>query len=398
MPAVVITASYSGLALVRSLARRGVKVYYVADSKRVVGMSSRYATPVVFPDVLRNEDATVRALLDLASMIGRPAVLFPTGDALVLPISRHRDVLSVPYRFLMPEQRVLERLVSKQGLSEIIEEKGLPGANSRTVGNGEEADAAARSLDYPILMKPVYSASWYRPELRSLVGGRKVITVENRDELKRWYNIVSAVDPRVILQEIIPGEDSCLYYTCGYCNREGRVEAIFAGQKLRITPVHFGSASFVRSVRDEALLEQAVHFMESLGYQGLFGVEFKKDPRDGVFKIIEVNARFGLWDGLARRCGIDLGYLAYARETGLPYEVDPNYRAGVRWLSFRRDLDACVAYRREGLLTIRSWIASLLGETEHAVFAWDDPWPTFFEFRDIASEKLLGRVRRLVKR
>ncbi len=396
-PAVVITMSYSGLAVVRSLARRGVKVYAAGSSKNEVGMSSRYARPIIFPNVIQSEEDTVEALLELAQIIGQPAVLFSTGDVTTLPISRNRNILTKHYKFLIPEQDILEKLVSKKGLSEILEERGLPGACSKVIMNEDQLDHMSQGFTYPILMKPVYSPSWCRSEMVNLIGSRKVIIIENRNQLERWYKIVSVVDPRVVLQEIIPGEDSRLYYVCGYCNVEGKLEAIFAGQKLRITPIHFGSASFVKSVYDETLLKAASDFVELLGYRGLFGIEFKKDPRDGIFKIIEVNARWGLWDGLARRCGIDLAYLAYAREIGLPYEVNPTYRTGVRWLSFRRDLDAYLGYRKEGLLTTWAWIKSLPRETEHAVFAWDDPCPAFFECRDIIWEKgnsLLSRLRR----
>jgi predicted ATP-grasp superfamily ATP-dependent carboligase len=197
------------------------------------------------------------------------------------------------------------------------------------------------------------------------------------------------------VQELIPGEDSRLYYVCGYFNADGQLEAAVAGQKVRITPIHSGSASFVESVRDDRLLDAARTLLAPLGYKGLFGVELKLDPRDGVYKVIEVNARWGLWDGLARRCGIDLGFLAYAREVGLPYEVDRDYRAGVKWLSFNLDLDAFLAYRKEHLLSLWAWLGSLRGETEYAVFAWDDLGPAVAEARSMAREKSRGLWSRL---
>jgi predicted ATP-grasp superfamily ATP-dependent carboligase len=225
-----------------------------------------------------------------------------------------------------------------------------------------------------------------------LIGVRKVIICSDPVELERWYGKVSQVDPRVVLQEMIPGGDDSLYYVCGYFRSDGELEAAFAGRKMRLTPIHFGSASFVRSVYDEELLQLSAKLLGPLKYKGLFGVEFKKDPRDGVYKIIEVNARWGLWDGMAARCGIDLAYLAYAREVGLPYVVEPRYRDGVKWLSFRRDLDAFIDYRREGALSVGRWLSSLLGETEYAVFAADDPGPVIPEFKAILKEKIGKRL------
>ena len=365
-PAVVVTMSYSGLALARSLAKKGVKVYAVAGSKNEVGMSSRYVKSIVAPNIIKSEKDTVKFLLELAGSIGEKAVLFPTGDAIVLPISRNREILEKYYKFLMPKPEVVEKLVSKNGLSEVIEEKKLPGPFAKVIMNKNELESMGENITYPVLMKPAYSASWYLAEMVNLIGVRKVIVIENKKELEEWYNKVSPLDPRVILQELIPGEDANLYYVCGYYNKEGKLEAIFAGQKLRVTPIHFGSASFVKSVYDEELFRATSELLEPLGYKGLFGVEFKKDIRDGKYKIIEVNVRWGLWDGLARRCGIDLGYLAYAREVGLSYTVNPQYRTGVSWLCFRRDLDAFLDYKKEGRLGFFPWIKSFLGETEQA--------------------------------
>jgi predicted ATP-grasp superfamily ATP-dependent carboligase len=158
--------------------------------------------------------------------------------------------------------------------------------------------------------------------------------------------------------------------------------------------VHFGSASFVESMRDERLVDAADRLLRPLRYKGLFGIEFKLDPRDNQYKVIEVNVRWGLWDGLARRCGIDLGYLAYARAAGLPYEVNSEYRRGVKWVSLRSDLEAFLDYRREGSLSVGGWLKSLAGVKELATFAWDDPHPGFAEFRSAMSEKSRGALRR----
>ncbi|MBU1319240.1 MAG: hypothetical protein KKG33_09090 [candidate division Zixibacteria bacterium] len=391
-PAVVATMSYSGLAVARSLGRRGIKVHAVAGSGNEVGMKSRYATPVVIPHFIRSETDTVNALLRLSETIGEPAVLYCTGDAIVLPVIRNRETLQQHFKCLMPSCGIAESLVSKAGLADIISTYELPGPRARIVENGDEFRDAVEFVGPPALMKPVYSASWYRQEIVDRVGIRKAFVSEDADALRSWYDKVSDVDPRVILQEFIPGDDASLYYVCGYFNSNAEMEAVFAGRKVRLTPIHYGSASFVESVYDEVLFEAAYNLLAPLGYRGLFGVEFKKDARDGIYKIIEVNVRWGLWDGLAARCGIDLAFLAYARETGIPYEFNPKYRSGVKWVSMRRDIDAFLDYRKEGSLSLRPWIRTLLGETEAAVFAWDDPRPSVDESAAILREKF-GSIR-----
>ena len=48
-----------------------------------------------------------------------------------------------------------------------------------------------------------------------------------------------------------------------------------------------------------------------LGHTGLSQVEFKRDPRDGVLRLMEINPRLWQWHGLAAACGVDLPRIAY---------------------------------------------------------------------------------------
>jgi len=398
LPAVVAVMSYSGLGIVRSLGRRGIPVYAIADSPEEVGMTSRYATAVVTPKIIESEEHTIQDLIQLGKRIGRPSVLYATGDSVVLPVSKYRDELKKYYRFLMPDHSVVERLLTKSGLSGAIEELKVPGPRSVIIHNPEKFAESASILEYPVIIKPIFSASWYRHEVTDVIGVRKAILCNDAAEATSWYEKLRPVDPRIILQELIPGDDSELYYVCGYYNRDGVLETAFAGRKLRLTPIHFGSASFVESVPGDELVPAADRLLSPLGYKGLFGVEFKKDPRDGVYKVIEVNVRWGLWDCLSARCGADLAYLAYAREAHVPYRCTRAYRLGVRWVSSRRDLDACIDYHREGSISGLSWMKCLFGETQHAVFACDDVQPAIREVAVMMNDKLSGIRSRLLKK
>ena len=144
----------------------------------------------------------------------------------------------------------------------------------------------------------------------------------------------------MIVQEVIPGEDERLAYCCFYVDRGRRPLAVFAGRKLRILPVQFGSATYVRSFHDPDLERVSLKLLSGTGYQGLGGVEFKKDSRDERYKLIEFNARFGLWDALAVRCGIDIPHMAYQDALERPVEPRTAYRDDVIWLDSQRDIRA----------------------------------------------------------
>ena len=70
-------------------------------------------------------------------------------------------------------------------------------------------------------------------------------------------------------------------------------------------------------------------------------MEFKRDPRDGGYKLMEINARHWLWHSLAAACGVNLSYVAYRDAIGDPF-VAPRQIDGRRWIfcrgrRYRRD-------------------------------------------------------------
>src|SRR5690349_12851935 len=89
--AVVIGGDYQGLGIVRSLGRRGIDVV-VLDDERSISRHSRYTTAAVRVADLRDEQATVRALLELGAGRGLDGwVVYPTREETVAALSRHRD-------------------------------------------------------------------------------------------------------------------------------------------------------------------------------------------------------------------------------------------------------------------------------------------------------------------
>ena len=73
--------------------------------------------------------------------------------------------------------------------------------------------------------------------------------------------------------------------------------------------------------------------LAAVGYRGIFGGEFKRDERDGLFKILEVNARVWIYVEFAGRCGVDVCTMAYRDALGLEVTEAAHYRTGVRLVS-----------------------------------------------------------------
>jgi len=392
-PAIVTYMTYLGLGLVRALGREGVPVYALDPRPDALGMNSRYCTPVVTPDLKADEARYLDFLLDFGRSLPTKGVLYPTGDPTVVLFSRARDELSRYYHFVMPDHATVLDLLTKDGLDRAAREHGIPAPRTVIPADRAAVEAVAGELAYPVILKPAESHDWKAPAIVALIGvGTKVVPCEGPEELLAAYDRIAAHNPAMIVQEIIPGDDERLVYCCFYVGRDGEPRGMFTGRKCRVLPPGFGSASYVEAMTDPALTERVLTLLRAVGYRGLGGVEFKLDPRDNQYKLIEFNVRFGLWDALGARCGVNLAWMAYRDALGLPVEPQLRHRVGVKWVSFQRDLSAFKLYRRQRGLSTLAWLRSLVGEKMWAVFAWDDFAPFLSSAPGYIWERLAPRL------
>lgn len=389
-PAVVIPNDRpASLGIARSLGRRGIPIYGVDADPLAVGMASRYVRACPLPNSDASDQNRLQYLMDLGKKLGERAVLFPVSDDAVMLCSQYRYELQEYYAFIMPEHATISGLLTKDGLHEMARKCDVPDPQMFRVNNHGDVEKLIDRLPYPVIIKPVFSPSWLNPEIismlrdNSLSGAPKVALCRNADELLRTYDQIAVHDNRMIIQEVIPGEDERLVYFCFYLNSQSKPLATFAGEKLRVLPVGFGSASYVRSFHDPKLEEVSFKLLQGTCYQGLGGIEFKRDSRDECYKLIEFNARLGMWDCFGARCGVDIPYVAYCDTLGLPVEAQRHYRNGVLWIDFQRDMRAFLIYRRHKQLSFFRWLRSLRGEKEWAIYAPDDWKPVMLSLREL---------------
>ena len=89
--------------------------------------------------------------------------------------------------------------------------------------------------------------------------------------------------------------------------RSGSSPGASSGRR-RPASARAGSARRSGSTRSSS---RGSRFCAALGFHGISQVEFKRDPRDGRYKLMEINPRLWQWHGLAAACGVDLPRIAY---------------------------------------------------------------------------------------
>jgi D-aspartate ligase len=346
VPAAVIDVGWvNGLAAIRSLGRAGVRVLAVDHRPSALGFRSRYAKRFVCPDPHADEArfiAFIRAL-------GR-IVVFPTHDEALNSIARHLPELDVLAPF--PKWDVLEQVQSKRAQLEHALSAGVDVPETRYPGSAEEARAAAQEVGVPVLVKPERPIG-FKQRFR-----RQAFRCESLAEVEDAYGRAEEFGPMV--QELIPGGDDTLFTVGSYISRDGRPRGVFSGRKLRQTPPGIGTCRVGEAVWVQESVDAALALLRAFGYFGLSQVEFKRDPRDGRFKLMEINPRLWQWHGLASACSVDLPLIAYADLTGRALPVFEMNGGGKRW--------AITLLAGEGP-------APQMPPYVDAVFARDDPKP-----------------------
>lgn len=296
VPAVVVGAGWAaGLSAIRSLGRAGVPVIAVDDRPSAIGFHSRYAVRAVAPDRFADHERFAGFLAALGDRIGRPAPIFPMHDEDVNTIARFSGLLGDRFLCPFPDWSVLEPLQDKRRQLAAAEAAGIPAPRTRREPTDE--------LGYPVLVKPFHSPAFRRR------FGVQAFRCETREELDAAWARAREFEP--LVQELIPGGDDTLYSLGCYVARDGRALGLFCGRKLRQTPVGVGTCRVGEAVWVDEVVEQGLSLLRELRYHGAAQVEFKRDPRDGRFKLIEVNPRLWQWHGLGAACGVDLTLVAY---------------------------------------------------------------------------------------
>jgi D-aspartate ligase len=357
----------NGLGAVRALGRRGLRVLAFDHRPWALGFRSRYAEPVLGPEPVADEEGFVQALSDLRDRLDSPAPIFPTHDEHLNAIAKHAGELGESFLFPFPDWGTLERVQSKRHQLEQADVLGLGVPRTAHPRSAAQALSTADEFGYPVLIKPSQNVLFKR------MYRRQAFLCDSRKELDRAYGLAESFEP--MLQEFVPGGDDRLWTLGSYIAVDGEPLALFSGHKLRQTRGWMGSARVGVSAWDGEVVDSGLRLLKALGFHGISQVEWKRDPRDGVLKLIEVNPRLWQWHGLASACGVDIPWIAYSD------------LVGERLAPARMNVEG------------KRWAISFMFGTKHGlqrppyvdgVFALDDPKPALVQVLRLTKKAVLG--------
>lgn len=385
-PVVVVGGYTPGLAVIRALGSRGVPVVLARYDRRDMGQASRWVHEVVdcpHPEV--QQSRFVDFLVRLATRYPG-AMLVPSSDQSLLAVAGNADVLErAGYRVAAPDERIARACLDKSDTYALAEVSGVPCPVTVPLASVADVARYAERAAFPAVLKPTLSHRYYA------VFGRKWTRVDSLEAAIDEFTASRAAGLEVVLQELIPGDELCgANYNAYFWGGRPLVEMTAA--KIRNSPAETGSPCAAVSADLPGVIEPGRTMLRALDFHGFANIEFKRDPRDGLYKIIEVNARHNLSALLAYHCGINFPWLQYRHLMYGEQPMQVEYRQGLYWIDITRDLKEAMAYLRRGDYTLRQFLKPYLAPHVAAVWDRDDPRPAKIRAWDTVRS-LVGAVR-----
>lgn len=372
--AIVLGGDYQGLGIARSLGRHNVPVV-VIDDERSIAKVSRYVKRTIRVDSLRDERSTLAALELAKRKHGLDGwVLFPTREENVAALARNRLDLSTSFRVPTPSWECIRHSCDKRQTYALASRLGI--AMARTWFPADESALDEIDVTRPVIVKPAIKEHFF------YATREKAWRADTKEELRDKYRKASEIvgdSGEVIVQELVLGDGENQFSYCAFF-KAGRPMAEMTVRRTRQHPSDFGRAStFVETMDVPEIIEPSVRFLQEIGYYGLAELEFKRDTRDGQYKLLDFNARTWGYHSLGPAAGTDFPYLLFRDQIGGPVDY-VRAREGVRWVRLVTDVpNAFVDIRAKRLSAaayLHTWTS---GVDVEAVFSLRDPLPWFYE-------------------
>jgi len=373
-PVLVVGNHVTSLNIMRQLGAFGISCYLTHKDSVNISRFSKYCKGFFKSPLFTDIDSMTDFLLSLGNKPElKGAVLIPTNDDCVIVLSKMKTILESKFIVPLPHWDIINRAFDKRITLSIAEKTGIPIPNPVYPVSKQDMLEKIGGLNYPVVVKPAIGKKYY------FAAGTKMHMANNIEEAILYFDRISEVmgEENIIVQEYIPGPMDSLYNYSSVM-KDGVAYGIYTGRKLRQHPRDFGVGTAAELVNDPVLTEIGTRLLKACEYEGVGYIEFKKDPRDSLYKLIEINPRLWNFMDLAFKTGVNLPLDLYKYATG--QSLEHSHTAGeMKWFHFWPDLGETLKEVFRGNEKFGDYLQSLKGRKTWAVRSLKDPLPFFME-------------------
>jgi predicted ATP-grasp superfamily ATP-dependent carboligase len=319
---------HQGLAVVRGLGLAGYHVIVGGPRTDSLAFYSRYATErFVYRSPFEDKRRFISDVLGCLQKT-RPSVIIPAVESTLVALNEARQDVERYATLAAPPTAVLEYAINKSKTLDLAARLKVPVPRTVQGSAPRELLERAASLRLPVAIKP--QGSRLHPSTGSALDF-KVRYARTLDELEGVLARCRDYAHRLLVQEYVSGIGRCVSAVC----RQGEPVVLFAYSRDRNFPLSGGVSVLRRSIALDAPLERYVTaLLGEVGWHGVAMVEFKYNPHDERYTLMEINGRFQASTALSLDAGLNLPDLVARLFSGRTFGRLAAYRVGVeeRWL------------------------------------------------------------------
>jgi D-aspartate ligase len=373
-PVIIVGNHVTSLNIIRQLGQLDIETYLTHKTGKNISRYSKYCKKFFLSPPFTDIPAMISFLINLAENKNlKGAILIPTNDDTVIVLSQNKKELEKYFIIPLPEWNIINCAFDKRITLDIARKTGLPIPKPIYPQNLKDMKSKLKELQFPVVVKPAMGKKYY------FAVGTKMHMAETEEEAIKYFNVIAKVmgEDNIIVQEYIPGPMSELY-NYSTVMKEGVPYGIFTGRKLRQHPRDFGVGTAAVTVHDPELTRVGTELLKACEYEGIGYIEFKKDPRDGQYKLIEINPRLWNFMDLAHVTGVNIPLNLYKYAMNEPMQK-AHISGDVIWLHFWTDIGETIKEVFKGNENLFDYFKSLKGKRRFAVASWKDPLPFIME-------------------
>lgn len=307
----------NSLGIVRHLGQMGVHVSVLARSPNSLVCRSRYCR-----EVIPSRSETVESLVEAALNAVRERqfdLITPVSYALTLALAQRRHDFLPLTDLELVDSDTIELAANKLKMVELAESAGVPAPKTM-----KATDALSCNVDlkFPVVVKPQKESPGHPPVrfARNLE--------ELRAALSRQEGATLSFDcSNLLVQEYIPGTGCGFFATY----QKGACKRVFMHTRVREYPASGGVSTCAESFYDSKLERYGRRMLDALDWHGVAMVEFRRDSRDGEYKLMEVNPKFWGSVDLPLAAGADFPGDLCRMALGMTLSFTGDYRRNLRF-------------------------------------------------------------------
>ena len=252
-------------------------------------------------------------------------LLMPFGNDSYFAVVKHAEELSKHVNFMAPSVESFNIAHDKLKTVKLCNEIGIGTPRIYSDFENNDLRSIANEVRYPVVIK-ARSGSGVEKGLRYANSKEELFL--KYEEITSFESSTEAVNYSApLIQEYIPGElhDACTL------SENGKVVTVLTQIRQLMNPIYGGPGAINVTTHNKPLAIIAIKLLEALNWNGPAQIEFKYDPRDQIYKIIEINPKLWGTIDLSIKVGINFPLMIKKILLGENVKKNQEYAANVRY-------------------------------------------------------------------